>query len=94
MKMSRLLNDVHNFLETHNPSDVFVEMFSHQNCTTVSFNIGNPRVSFYWVEAECGDEWWYAFPGENGTSDPQVLFGTIQQRIENWEKQNPFVGTD
>nr|WNL49586.1 hypothetical protein MarFTMF_070 [Marseillevirus sp.] len=92
--MSRLLSGVHSFLEAYNPSDVSVELFHHRNCATVSFNIGSPKVSFYWVEAECGDEWWYAFPGENGTSDPQVLFDSIQKRIENWEGQIVFGPTD
>ncbi|BAU79907.1 hypothetical protein A9K97_gp444 [Tokyovirus A1] len=92
--MSRLLNIVHSFLEMYNPSGVSVELFFQENCTIVSFNIENPKVSFYWVEAECGTEWWYAFPGENGITDSQILLDFIQKRIENWERQNFAVGTD
>nr|WQM86871.1 hypothetical protein [Marseillevirus cajuinensis] len=92
--MSRLLKIVEEHLERFCPIGVCIEMSWHENCTTVSFNVSDPKISFYWVEATCGDEWWYALPGVSGTSDPQILLDTISQRIERREAQGSFERTD
>ncbi|AHA46301.1 hypothetical protein ISTM_403 [Insectomime virus] len=82
--MSRLLETVLFFLEPFSLS-ISKEIFFGGNCVTVCLNIGNSNLSFFWVEATCGDEWWYSFPGENGTDNPQILLDSIQKKLGDCE---------